>query len=183
MEMAKKVKTSFVDVFYNRYGYLFDFVDGYYSDQNVRPNMLFAVSLQYSPLERYQKKTVIDFVTKELLVNGGIRSLSPNGSNYYPRYPESINEKQTAYFNGMSFPWLFGTYIEAYLNIFGKSGLGLVDRIMIEMENEMKNDCIGTISEFYDSAPPFYAHGGYSFAMSVAELLRAKKIIKDAEEA
>lgn len=183
MDMAKKVKKSFVDVFYNRYGYLFDFVDGYYADQNVRPNMLFAVSLQYSPLERHQKKTVIDYVTKELLVNGGIRSLSPNGSNYCPRYPESINEKQTAYFNGMSFPWLFGTYIEAYLNIFGRSGLSLVDRIMIEMENEMKNDCIGTISEFYDSAPPFYAHGGYSFAMSVAELLRAKKIIKDAEEA
>jgi hypothetical protein len=45
------------------------------------------------------------------------------------------------------------------------------------MEDELQNDCIGSISEFYDSNPPFIAHGGYSFAMSVAELLRAKKII------
>lgn len=77
----------------------------------------------------------------------------------------------------MSFPWLFGHYIEAYLNLFNMSGLSLADRIMVEMEGQMQNDCIGSISEFYDSHPPFIAHGGYSFTMSVGELLRAKRII------
>ena len=46
-------------------------------------------------------------------------------------------------------------------------------------EDEMSNDCIGTISELYDSSPPFTAHGAYSFAMSVAELLRAMKLMKE----
>ena len=77
----------------------------------------------------------------------------------------------------MSFPWLFGHYIEAYLNLFNMSGLSLADRIMVEMEGQIQNDCIGSISEFYDSNPPFIAHGGYSFAMSVGELLRAQRII------
>ena len=48
---------------------------------------------------------------------------------------------------------------------------------MVEMEGQMQNDCIGTISEFYDPNPPFIAHGGFSFAMSVGELLRAQRIM------
>ena len=169
---------SFINTFMNDAGYLYDYVDGYYKDPNVRPNMIFAVSLPYSPLEKRQKKSVIDFVTKELLTNCGLRSISPKSEKFRPHFSGTENEKKFAYFNGMAFPWLLGHYIEAYINVFHMSGLSLADRIMVAMENEIQNDCIGTISEFYDSNPPFIAHGGYSFAMSVAELLRAKRIIK-----
>ena len=58
---------SFVDVFRNEYGYLFDYVDGYMMDWSVRPNMIFTVAFDYSPLDRAQKKQVLDIVTKELL--------------------------------------------------------------------------------------------------------------------
>jgi predicted glycogen debranching enzyme len=175
---AKVAKCSFNEMFLNDAGYLFDYVDGYYKDPNVRPNMIFAVSLPHSPLDRRQQRKVIDYVTKELFTACGIRSLSPKGGNFRPHYVGSINEKKFAYFNGQAFPWLFGAYIEAYLKVLSMSGLSLVDRIMVEMEDEMQNDCIGTISEFYNSNPPFIAHGGYSFAMSVAELLRAMKLIE-----
>ena len=177
-EKALKVQQSFVETFLNDAGYLYDYVHGTYADRNVRPNMIFAVSVDYSPLDRHQKKSVVDFVTKELLTHVGIRSLSPKGYNYRPRYTGTTEEKEYAYFNGCAFPWLIGAYIEAYLKVFSMSGLSLADRIMIELEDQMQNDCIGTLSEFYDSNPPFYAHGGYSFAMSVAETLRAKKLIK-----
>lgn len=176
-ERARLTGNAFKETFLNEAGYLYDFVDGNYRNPDVRPNMLFAVSLPYSPLERSQKKSVIDFVTKELLAPCGIRSLTPKSDKFRPHYSGTENEKKFAYFNGMSFPWLFGHYIEAYLNLFHLSGLSLVDRIMVEMEGEMQNDCIGSISEFYDSNPPFIAHGGYSFAMSVAELLRAQRLI------
>ena len=36
-------------------------------DWSVRPNMIFAVALPYSPLTRMQKRAVVDIVTKELL--------------------------------------------------------------------------------------------------------------------
>lgn len=176
-ELSLKVQQSFIETFLNDAGYLYDYVDGIYADRNVRPNMIFALSVDYSPLDRRQRKTVIDFVTKELLTPVGIRSLSPKGHNYRPKYHGIHEEKEFAYFNGVAFPWLYGAYIEAYLKVFGRSGLSLADRLMIELEDQMQNDCIGTLSEFYDSNPPFHAHGGYSFAMSVAETLRAKKLI------
>lgn len=147
------MRQSFVETFLNNAGYLYDYVDGTYTDWNVRPNMIFAVSADYSPLERHQRKSVIDYVTKELLTPVGIRSLSPKGYNYHPRYAGTTEEKEYAYFNGCAFPWLIGPYIEAYLKVFGKSGLSLADRIMIELEDQMQNDCIGTLSEFYDSSP------------------------------
>jgi predicted glycogen debranching enzyme len=176
-EKARLAGNSFKEMFLNDAGYLYDYIDGNYKDPDVRPNMLFAVSLPYSPLERSQKKSVIDYITKELLTSCGIRSLTPKSARFHPHYRGSEHEKKTAYFNGMAFPWLLGHYIEAYLRLFHKSGLSLADRIMVEMEGEMQNDCIGSISEFYDSNPPFVAHGGYSFAMSVGELLRAQRII------
>ena len=173
---------SFINTFMNKAGYLYDYVDGHYKDPNVRPNMIFAVSLPYSPLGKRQKKSVLDFVTKELLANCGLRSLTPKSEKFRPHYNGSENDKKFAYFNGMAFPWLFGAYIEAYLNLFQLSGLALAERLMVSIENEMQNDCIGSISEFYDSHPPFIAHGGYSFAMSVAEILRAKKIMNSYKE-
>jgi len=173
------VKESFTAIFLNSAGYLFDYVDGNYQDWSLRPNMLFAVSLDHSPLERHRKRSIVDFATKELLTPGGIRSLSPKSENFNPYYSGNLYEKEKAYFNGPAFPWLLGPYVEAYLKVYQHRGLSLVDRIMVDMENEMSNDCIGTISELYDSSPPFIAHGAYSFAMSVAEVLRIMKLMKD----
>lgn len=178
-EKAQKVQDSFRKIFINSANYLYDYVDGNHRDWSVRPNMLFAVSLPYSPLERGVKKSIVDYATKELLTNCGIRSLSPKGDTFHPHYQGSLEEKEIAYFNGMAFPWLLGVYIEAYLNVFQMSGLFLADRLMIEMEDEIQNDCIGAISELYDSNPPFMARGGFSFAMSVAELLRAQQLINE----
>lgn len=174
---ARLAGNSFTEKFLNKAGYLYDYIDGNYKDPNVRPNMIFAVSLPHSPLERSQKKSVIDYVTKELLTTCGIRTVTPKSHLFHPHYAGSEIEKKKAYFNGMAFPWLLGAYIEAYLNVFHMSGISLADRIMGEMEGEMQNDCIGSISEFYDSNPPFIAHGGYSFAMSVGELLRAQRLL------
>ncbi|HTN68689.1 MAG TPA: glycogen debranching enzyme N-terminal domain-containing protein [Dysgonamonadaceae bacterium] len=173
------VKESFATVFLNSSGYLYDYVDSSQPDWSLRPNMLFAVSLDYSPLEKHRQRSIVDYATKELLTPGGIRSLSPKGDNFNPYYSGSFHEKENAYFNGPAFPWLLGPYIEAYLKVYQRSGLSLVERIMVDMEDEMSNDCIGTISELYDSSPPFIAHGAYSFAMSVAELLRAKRLMKN----
>ncbi len=64
---AEVTGKSFVDVFRNEYGYLLDYVDGNMMDWSVRPNMIFTVAFDYSPLDRAQKKQVLDIVTKELL--------------------------------------------------------------------------------------------------------------------
>ena len=64
---AELCKTSFVDTFVNEYGYLLDYVDGNMMDWSVRPNMIFAVALDYSPLSQDQMKSVLDVCTRELI--------------------------------------------------------------------------------------------------------------------
>lgn len=64
--MAVKAEQAFKDVFLNQYGYLFDYVDEKDQEQDwsVRPNMIFAVALDYSPLSLPEKKTVLIFVQR-----------------------------------------------------------------------------------------------------------------------
>ena len=65
--LAEKCKVSFVETFLNEYGYLYDYVDGRMVDWSVRPNMVFAVALDYSPLDQKQRRGVLDVCTRELL--------------------------------------------------------------------------------------------------------------------
>lgn len=176
--LSEKTGESFRSMFLNGYGYLFDFVDGNFADWSVRPNMLFALSLDYSPLEKKQRKVVLDVVTRELLTPIGIRSLSPKSHGYNPIYAGSQSERDYAYHQGTAWPWLMGAYTEAYLKIFGLSGVSFLERMLIGYEDEMSNNGIGTISELYDGNPPFAGRGAISYAMNVAEILRVLKLLK-----
>lgn len=168
---------SFIDVFRNDYGYLFDFVNGNMMDWSVRPNMLFTVAFDYSPLSREQKKQVLDIVTKELLTPKGLRSLSPKSGGYNPNYVGPQRQRDLAYHQGTAWPWLFGFYVEAYLRIYKMSGLSFIERQLIGYEEEMTSHCVGSLPELFDGDPPFRGRGAVSFAMNVAEILRVLKIL------
>lgn len=177
-KLIKKVKASFADVFLNGYNYLFDYVSGSMVDWSVRPNMIFAVSLPYSPLEKLQGRAVLDMVTKELLTPKGIRTLSPKSEGYRPHYAGPQSERDLSYHQGTAWPWLLGVYLEAYLRIFKKSGVSFVERMMISMEEEVKLHCIGTIPELFDGSPPFKGRGAISYAISVSAMLRLLKLME-----
>ena len=168
---------SFVEVFRNEYGYLFDYVDGYMMDWSVRPNMIFAVAFDYSPLDRSQKKQVLDIVTKELLTPKGLRTLSPKSGGYNPNYVGSQIQRDYAYHQGTAWPWLMGFYMEAYLRIYKMSGLSFVERYLIGFEDEMTSHCISSLPELFDGNPPFKGRGAVSFAMNIAEILRILKLL------
>lgn len=176
--LAEKAAGAFRDTFLNGFGYLFDYVDGNFADWSVRPNMLFALSLDYSPLDKRQRKIVLDVVTRELLTPKGIRSLSPKSMGYNPNYVGTQVERDFAYHQGTAWPWLMGAYADAYLKIFGLSGVSFLERMMIGFEEEMSNHCIGSISELFDGNPPFTGRGAISFAMNVAEILRTVQNLK-----
>ncbi|NDV84579.1 glycogen debranching enzyme N-terminal domain-containing protein [Bacteroides sp. 51] len=174
---AEVTGVSFVEVFRNEFGYLLDYVDGNMMDWSVRPNMIFAVALDYSPLDRAQKKQVLDIITKELLTPKGIRSLSPKSGGYNPNYVGPQIQRDYAYHQGTAWPWLMGFYLEAYLRIYKMSGISFVERQLIGFEEEITAHCIGTISELFDGNPPFKGRGAISFAMNVAEILRILKLL------
>lgn len=175
---AEKMKQPFVDMFLNDSGYLYDYVDGNYSSPEVRPNMAVAIGLDYSPLDRRQRKTVLDVVTRELLTPKGLRTLSPKSYGYRPFYLGSPEERELALHQGPARPWLMGFYAEAYLKVFGMSGVSYIDRMLIGFEDEMTEGCIGSLSQLYDGNPPFRGRGAVSHATNVAEVLRTVRLIK-----
>lgn len=177
-EMAEALKPAFVSTFLNDYGYLYDYVTDNYADPSVRPNMAVAIGLDYSPLDRRQRKGVLDVVTRELLTPKGLRTLSPKSFGYRPFYLGSPEEREMALHNGPARPWLFGFYADAYLRVFGHSGVGYIDRMLIGYEDEMSNGCIGSLSQLYDGNPPFAGRGAISHATNVAGVLRTITTLK-----
>lgn len=177
-KFAAKVKTSFVDTFLNDYGYLYDYVGGNVIDWNVRPNMIFAVALDYSPLDQDQKKSVLDFCTRELLTPKGLRSLSPKSGGYNPMYVGTQNQRDLVYHQGTAWPWLGGFYMEACLKIYKRTRLSFIERQLVGYEDEMINHCVGTIPELFDGNPPFRGRGAISFAINVAEILRTLELLE-----
>jgi predicted glycogen debranching enzyme len=180
--IASKSGTSFVETFVNGYGYLFDFIDGTYADWSVRPNMLFAIALDYSPLNRQQKRAVLNIITKELLTPKGVRSLSPQSEGYHPYYTGAQRDRDLAYHQGTAWPWLLGFYLEAYLRLYQLSGFSFAERMLIGIDEEMNMHCIGTLSELFDGNPPFQNGGAISFAMNVAAILRILKLLESFAE-
>ncbi|MFC2488973.1 MAG: glycogen debranching enzyme N-terminal domain-containing protein [Prevotella sp.] len=176
--MAALCKKSFVDTFLNEYGYLYDYVDGNMVDWSVRPNMIFAVALDYSPLELNQKKSVLDVCTRELLTPKGLRTLSPKSGGYNPMYVGSQLQRDYAYHQGTAWPWLGGFYMEACLKLYKRTRLSFIERQMVGYEDEMFYHCLGTIPELFDGNPPFHGRGAISFAMNVGEILRTLELLE-----
>ena len=175
--LAETIGDSFIKTFLNGYGYLYDYVDGAYTDLEVRPNMAIAVGLEYSPLDRRQRKRVLDFCTRELLTPKGLRSLSPKSQAYRPVYVGNPTEREYAVHQGPARPWLFGFYSDAYFKVFGLSGLSFIERMLIGYEDEMSEGCIGSLSELYDGNPPYTGRGAVSTAKNVGQILCTIKTV------
>ncbi len=176
---AELCGSSFVDTFVNQYGYLFDYVEPKDNpDWSVRPNMIFAVALDYSPLSPAQQKSVLDVCTRELLTPKGLRSLSPKSGGYNPMYVGPQTQRDYAYHQGTAWPWLGGFYMEACLKIYKRTRLSFIERQMVGYEDEMVQHCVGTIPELFDGNPPFHGRGAISFAMNVGEVLRTLELLE-----
>ena len=176
--LAEKCKVSFIETFLNEYGYLYDYVDGRMVDWSVRPNMVFAVALDYSPLDQKQRRGVLDVCTRELLTPKGLRSLSPKSGGYNPMYTGPQSQRDLAYHQGTAWPWLGGFYLEACLKLYKQTRLSFVERQLVGYEDEMINHCLSTLPELFDGNPPFNGRGAISFAMNVAEVLRTLELLE-----
>ncbi|MBO5779501.1 MAG: glycogen debranching enzyme family protein [Muribaculaceae bacterium] len=177
-KIAETMKQPFIDTFLNDSGYLYDYVNGSFADLSVRPNMVIAIGLDNSPLDRRQRKGVLDIATRELLTPKGLRSLSPRSYGYRPIYVGNPVEREMTLHNGPARPWLIGFYADAYLRVFGLSGISYIDRMLIGFEDDMSTGCIGSLSQLYDGNPPYRGRGAISHATNVAEVLRTLRTIK-----
>jgi len=197
--MADKVRVSFCDLFWNeRTGCLNDCIlpDGTI-DTTLRPNQIFAVSLPFSPLPPQQQASVVNTIQQNLLTPYGLRTLAPSDSRYKGTYTGPQQQRDQAYHQGTVWPYLIGPFVEAYLKVNGFSkkskdqAAEFIEPLMqsacggTPVRDTAYNDsclsrqgyCVGQLCEIFDGDPPHKPRGCIAQAWSVAELIRAYKLI------
>ena len=167
--------TVFKDTFWSKeMGYLADYVDGDYKNFQVRPNMLIAASLPFSPISEKIRQLVLKCVTEELLVDKGIRSLSPKDPEYKGHYSGTQAERDAAYHQGTVWPWLLFPFTDCILKVYPESAPDVLNRILYRFDGCMNSYGLSTIAEITDGDPPYKPNGCISQAWSVAALLYMK---------
>lgn len=177
-EIAERIPTEFKATFWDKnYGWLADYVDGYYKDFTVRPNMVIATSLKYSCLSEKICQLILDRVEKELFTPFGLRTLSPTHKDYHDEYSGNQEQRDRAYHQGTVWTWLLGHFVEGYLKIYGDCALEIAERIYEGFRLHIKDYGVGGIAEIFDGNPPHNSKGSISQAWSVAEVVRIKYMI------
>lgn len=177
-DVADMIEKSFVKCFYDEQNdVVYDYINDNEKNDMVRPNMLIAISLPYSPVGDELKKKIFDITRSELLTNRGLRSLSPRSEFYRGVTIGNHRERETAYHNGTVFPWLIMPYTDAAVGLYGKTALPYLEDLYNAFEEIITENGIGTISEIYDGNPPHDSRGCISQSTSVAALLYLKYVI------
>lgn len=182
-DLPALVAKSFVDLYWSESRqYLADCIDGDVKNWSIRPNMLIAAALEFTPLDREKQKAILSTVKRELLTPRGLRTLSPRDANYQGMCQGNIQERELTIHQGIVWPWFISFFVESYIRIHKRGGLPFVKKIIEGFEEEMTEHCVGTISEMYNGNPPHRGKGAISQAWSVAALIRAYKLLENCEE-
>ena len=175
--LSNLTRRSFREKFWwEEMGCLYDVVDGDTTDDHLRPNQIYAVSLPFTMLDREQEKHIVSVVKEKLYIGCGLRSLSTDHADYHGIYCGSLPKRDAAYHQGTAWGFLLGGFLSAYAKVYDHSPACI--REMLAMLEPVKahltdNGCIGSISEIFDGDAPHNPRGCYAQAWSVGEVLRA----------
>jgi predicted glycogen debranching enzyme len=178
--LPELIKKSFLELFWDeKQGYLADYVnDEEGKNFFVRPNMVIAVSMPYSMLDKEQMKSILMIADRELVTPRGLRTLSPGNLYYKGVCAGTQEERDSAYHQGTVWPWLYGPFCEGWLRVFGNQGVQKVRKLIFGLEAVMSEHGVSTISEIHDGDPPHSPKGAISQAWSVGEVLRIIELLE-----
>ncbi|MGP1362972.1 MAG: amylo-alpha-1,6-glucosidase [Bacteroides sp.] len=177
------LKEHFSQTFYSeQLGYLADYIDESGAHFEIRPNMLYAVSLPYSPLTLEQQRSVVKIAKQHLYTPVGMHTLSPRNPKYKGQYVGDQTERDLAYHQGTIWPWLLDSYVEALAKVSDKETLlHTCKEILSALEREMHIYGLGTIGEVFDGDPPHTPGGSIAQAWSVAAAVRILQRVETLE--
>ena len=183
-KVATKHKKVFKEKFYHKEKKGLDDVLG---DSKIRPNQLFAISTTYPVIKPSSEigKNILETAKEKLLTKYGLRTLAKEEDGYIPLYEGDSFKRDMSYHQGVTWVWPIGLYADAFLNVINDEKDRLEkEKLMIEYEkftenvyNTFKKEItqgpgLGTISELYNSKPPYKPGGTFSQAWSVSEILK-----------
>jgi len=156
-------------------GHCLDVVDGPDGDDPaLRPNQLFAVSLEPDLLTLDQARAVVAAATRSLWIGLGLRTLAPSDPAYLGTYRGDRVRRDAAYHQGTGWTWLAGAYAEALLRI-GTPAAEVRARLDGFVDH-LRDAGLGTISECLEGDPPHRPVGCHAQAWGVAEVLRTRRL-------
>ena len=177
---------SFPERFWNdERGHLADVVDVDHvsgtRDDTCRPNQILAVGgLPIALLAGERARRVVECVEQRLLTPLGLRSLAPDESGYAPRYEGDSSTRDAVYHQGTVWPWLMGSYVDAWLRVRGNTEAARVEartRFLEPLMRHLDEAGLGHVSEIADAEQPFTPRGCPFQAWSLGELLRVQRVL------
>ena len=163
-------------------GFLADYVDNGGQHLELRPNQLWAVSLDHRCVSDEVVSEVMRLVNAELVTRRGIRTLSPRDIRYKGVYEGSQLERDEAYHNGCAWPFLLSQFCYASFNMMGSSFVRRAEWLTEGFYEDLSKHGVGCFSELYDGDPPHEPHGAISSAMTTAALLNINWLIDQYRE-
>jgi len=193
-ELLTQCKHSFQQRFWYATGhYLYDVVDGPEGDDTaIRPNQLFALSLNHPILDMEYGQQVLETVTEHLLTPYGLRTLSSREIHYRGRGSAGSGrrEQQLSLHQGCVWPWLVGPYLDTLLRMWPqeredphlfreyvwRKGLQLLEPFRQRFQAMLLGTCEG-ILEGDEPHEPFPHNQFLASATSIGELLRSYNML------
>ena len=173
--LAETVKVSFNKQFYlEDKGYLKDVLSGTEADEQIRCNQIWALSMDFTMLPPEKEQKVLQTVAEHLLTPCGLRTLSPEDSQYHGFYGGPQLDRDLAYHQGTTWVFPMGAYFRAYLKVHGrtKAAAGDVKQQLSRLVPMLRQGCAGQLPEIYDGDHPYTGKGCFAQAWSVGEMLR-----------
>lgn len=185
-ELPERIKDNFKATFWLEQNpqqpYLADYVwHNGEKNADIRPNMLLACSLPYSPLNDYDQQKIFIVMEAHLLTPRGLRTLSPNSPQYEGICRGNQYCRNLARHQGTVFAWLLEHHVRTGFRLYGKGYLMQAKELLGGFEEDLLNYGIGSVPEAYDGDAPHDACGAISYAPSVAALLMIHKQIREIE--
>lgn len=180
LQRKRRAGRAFVERFWLPQRYLADCWHAGQPDATVRPNMVIAAALEFSPLLRGRRLDVVERAETDLLTPRGLRSLSPEDPRYLGRYTGGPEERDSAYHQGTAWPWLIGFFGEAWLRAMppSRKRIERLRELLEDFQSALPSHGLGHVSEVYDGDSP-HRHGGcIAQAWSAGELLRLAEMLR-----
>ncbi len=177
------VKASFQPTFWNAArGCLADYVDNSGQNTDIRPNQLIAICVDNSPVDDELHPAIFKVISAELETSRGIRTLSPRDPKYRNVYEGSQIDRDLAYHQGSTRPFLLMYYIKVGFRLHGPSYAKKAEWLCEGLYEDLSKHGVVAFSELYDGDPPQEPHGAIASALSTAALLTVENMIEQNRE-
>ena len=155
-------------------GFLYDVIGPDGSDESLRPNQIFAVSLSEDLLPPHRARAVYWAVRSRLLTPFGLRTLDPRDPRYRVRWAASKEDRALVLHQGAAWPWLLGAFADAHFRVLGQTRetRRSMQDWLENLKDHVRDAGVGFISEVFEADEPHAPRGRFAEARSVAEIAR-----------